>query len=123
HQGYIVASYGPLTSTVRDESKTAEKRRKGKEAAVGQLRQRLQEFAAEELGGEAEAAAILGDIEVVVGSPVAEILKAADRLNADMLVFGSHSKGFIQHTFLGSVAEKVLRKTRRPTLIVPPPFN
>jgi nucleotide-binding universal stress UspA family protein len=34
-------------------------------------------------------------------------------------VLGSHGKGALKYAFLGSVAEKVLRKSHRPMLIVP----
>ena len=49
----------------------------------------------------------------------AEILQAADRLEADLVVVGSHGKGGLHYAFLGSVAEKVLRKIHRPVLVVP----
>jgi len=84
------------------------------------IRQRLEIFAAEELPDDAEPLAYVAGIEVVVGSsPVVGILQASDRVNADLLVFGSHSKGVGKYTFLGHVAERVLRKSRRPSLIVP----
>jgi nucleotide-binding universal stress UspA family protein len=34
---------------------------------------------------------------------------------------GAHGKGILTHTFLGSVPQKVLRRSRRPVLIVPIP--
>ena len=59
-------------------------------------------------------------VEVHHGDPVAMILSTADRLDADMVVLGSHSKGRLHYAFLGSVAEKILRKIHRPVVIVPP---
>jgi nucleotide-binding universal stress UspA family protein len=61
----------------------------------------------------------VAEIEVHRGQPVVEILKAGDRLNADLIVLGSHGKGTLKHAFLGSVAEKVLRNSHRPVLTVP----
>ncbi|MCK4536437.1 MAG: universal stress protein [Desulfuromonadales bacterium] len=58
-------------------------------------------------------------IEVHHGSPLVEILKAADAHDADLIVVGSHGKGKLQYAFLGSVAEKLPRKSHRPVLIVP----
>ena len=58
-------------------------------------------------------------IHVHHGTPVAEILLLADKLNADLIVLGSHGKGMINYAFLGSVAEKVLRKCHRPVMIIP----
>ncbi|WP_321365838.1 universal stress protein [uncultured Desulfuromusa sp.] len=59
-------------------------------------------------------------IEVHHGDPAPMILAVADRLDVDMVVLGSHSKGKLHYAFLGSVAEKVLRKTHRTVTIVPP---
>lgn len=59
-------------------------------------------------------------IEVHHGEPAPMILSVADRLEVDMIILGSHSKGKLHYAFLGSVAEKVLRKTHRAVTIVPP---
>ena len=59
-------------------------------------------------------------IEVHHGDPAPMILEVADRLDVDMIVLGSHSKGKLHYAFLGSVAEKILRKTHRAVTIVPP---
>jgi len=86
---------------------------------VEKIRVRLRRFAEEELGGDSSLDC-LGGIEVLEGvSPTEEILSASERLDADLLVFGSHSKGVLKQTFLGSVAEKVLERTARPFLVVP----
>ena len=59
-------------------------------------------------------------VEVHHGEPVPMILNAADHIDADLIVIGSHSKGRLHYAFLGSVAEKILHKTHRPVIIVPP---
>ncbi|MCX5837968.1 MAG: universal stress protein [Deltaproteobacteria bacterium] len=58
-------------------------------------------------------------IHVVIGYPAEEILKNVDDLNCDAIIMGTHSKGAITHTFLGSVAERVLRRLRKPAFIFP----
>ncbi|MDX2494230.1 MAG: universal stress protein [Desulfuromusa sp.] len=60
------------------------------------------------------------EIEVHHGDAAPMILDVADRLDVDMIVLGSHSKGKLHYAFLGSVAEKILRKTHRAVTIVPP---
>ncbi len=60
-------------------------------------------------------------IEVHHGEAVPLILKTADRLDVDLIVLGAHSKGRLHYAFLGSVAEKILRKCHRNVMIVPPP--
>ena len=49
-----------------------------------------------------------------------EILVQADRLNADLIVLGTHGRSGFERLFLGSVTEKVLRKAQRPVMTVPP---
>lgn len=62
-------------------------------------------------------------VEVHHGDPAPTILDVADRLDVDMIILGSHSKGKLHYAFLGSVAEKILRKTHRAMTIVPPQGN
>ena len=59
-------------------------------------------------------------VEVHHGDAAPMILTVADRLDVDMIILGSHSKGKLHYAFLGSVAEKILRKTHRTVVIVPP---
>jgi nucleotide-binding universal stress UspA family protein len=63
----------------------------------------------------------VASIEVLHGNPVAMILQKADQLDVDVIVMGAHGKGAVEYAFLGSTAEKVLRKTRRPVFVVPIP--
>ena len=58
---------------------------------------------------------------VPIGHPPEEILKAADKEVCDVIVLGTHGKGFLAHTFLGSVSNAVLHRTRKPVFIIPLP--
>ena len=60
-------------------------------------------------------------IEICEGFPAEEILSKAEELKCDAIIMGTHSKGFIANTFLGSTAKRVLRRTRKPVLIIPLP--
>ncbi len=60
-------------------------------------------------------------ILVQVGYPPEEILKAADEERCDLIVLGSHGKGFLRQTFLGSVSGSVLTRARKPVFIIPLP--
>jgi len=64
---------------------------------------------------------LVSEILVPVGNPVDEILKVADVESCDAIVLGTHGKGFLKQTFLGSVAEDVLQRTRKPVFIIPLP--
>jgi nucleotide-binding universal stress UspA family protein len=65
-------------------------------------------------------AAIEVAVEVQIGLPAPEIVRAATRLPADLVVIGTHGTTGFEHLMLGSVAEKVLRTSRVPVLTVPP---
>lgn len=59
--------------------------------------------------------------KVEVGFPAEVILRMADEQGCDTIVMGTHGKGFITQTFLGSMAKRVLRRSRKPVFIVPLP--
>jgi nucleotide-binding universal stress UspA family protein len=48
------------------------------------------------------------------------ILDAARRLPADLIVMGTHGRVGVQRLLLGSVAERVLRSSPCPVMVVPP---
>ena len=52
------------------------------------------------------------------GHPVEEILNTADSKECDVIVLGTHGKGWLKHTFLGGVASSVLGRTRKPVFII-----
>lgn len=58
------------------------------------------------------------EIRVTKGYPEEQILKISKEIDADLIIMGAHEKGFT-HTFLGSVAKRVLRRSRIPVTIVP----
>ncbi len=73
---------------------------------------------------QAVAAAGLGEGTVALtaeaGEAAATIVDRAVATRADLLVMGTHGRSGFDRFFLGSVAEKVLRKAPCPVLTVPP---
>jgi nucleotide-binding universal stress UspA family protein len=55
--------------------------------------------------------------EVTFGDPAQEIRAAAERLEADLIVMGSHAGG-VRSALLGSVAREVLRGAKCPVMVV-----
>lgn len=53
------------------------------------------------------------------GAPAKAILAEADKLDADLIIMGSHGLGAVFKMLLGSVSSAVLKKSGRPVLIVP----
>jgi nucleotide-binding universal stress UspA family protein len=73
------------------------------------------------LADEAGEAGKLGATEVetvmVEGDPWHEIVRLAKDRSCDLIVVGTHGRGAVAHFFLGSVAEKIVRKAECPVLV------
>jgi len=85
------------------------------------IKKRLRTLRDKELEGHPEFEDKVISIEVCEGFPAEEILRKAQELNCDEIIMGTHSKGIIANTFLGSTAKRVLCRTRIPVLIIPLP--
>jgi nucleotide-binding universal stress UspA family protein len=58
-------------------------------------------------------------ITEAVAGPVGEIVvQRAKNVGADLIVMGTHGRGGVGHLFLGSVAERVLRRAQCPVMTV-----
>ena len=66
----------------------------------------------------AEREALHAVTETRVGHPFLEIIRYAKASKADLIVIGTHGRGAIEHMLLGSVAEKVVRKSPCAVLTV-----
>ncbi len=56
--------------------------------------------------------------EVREGTPHEEIIGFAQEKSIDLIVMGTHGRGWLAHVLLGSVTEKVVRKAPCPVLTV-----
>jgi len=57
-------------------------------------------------------------VEVRRGYPANEIVSMAKSENFDLIVMATHGHSGLEHAFLGSITEKVLRKAHCPVLVV-----
>jgi len=58
------------------------------------------------------------DSVLLQGAPFAEIVRHAREKRFDLIVIGTHGRSGLRHALLGSVAEKVVRKSHCPVLTV-----
>ena len=86
-----------------------------------EVRRQLKSFCDSELEGDPLADVLVEKIDVCEGYPVEEILKKVDAYRCDAIVMGTHGKGLIRNTFLGSTARRLLRRVRQPVVVVPLP--
>ena len=57
-------------------------------------------------------------MQVEVGVPFVEIVRAARESGTDLIVMGSHGRTGLEHLLIGSVAERVVRKAPCSVLVV-----
>lgn len=70
----------------------------------------------------AEASTNLGvesEALLVQGETGATILEEAKKLNADMIVIGSHGHGALYNILVGSTCQTVLKSSELPVLVIP----
>jgi nucleotide-binding universal stress UspA family protein len=82
------------------------------------LNERQEAFWATQSSEDSKVREQIKSLTVCEAYPAEQILKSAIERSCDLIVMGSHERG-LTHTFLGSVAKSVLRRSHVPTLIVP----
>ncbi len=102
-----------------------EKRKKNYDDRISythdRINKRLRTFSDKELKDYPKAEDRIESIQICEGFPADMILSKANELECDAIVMGTHGKGIIANTFLGSVTKRVLRRARKPLLIIPLP--
>jgi nucleotide-binding universal stress UspA family protein len=74
---------------------------------------KLKEYVSEHMGDPANLT-----LNVVVGDPAICIVDYVTQNGIDLVVMGTHGRSGLEHAIMGSVAEKVLRKTPAPVFII-----
>ena len=112
-----IPPYAEIHTSMTDEIK-----RKQQEEIAEEIKKHLLEFCKkveDQIGP--PCVGLVSKILIPRGHPPEEILNAAAEEGCDMIVLGTHGKGFLAHTFLGSVSSAVLHRTRKPVFIIPLP--
>jgi nucleotide-binding universal stress UspA family protein len=104
------------------EERVKKSKKREQEMSIEQIKKRLQDVCkrAEAQIGSA-CLDLVSKIHVPLGYPVEEILKTAEDEGCEAIVLGTHGKGLLRQTFLGSVAGSVLQRSRKPVFIIPLP--
>jgi nucleotide-binding universal stress UspA family protein len=97
-----------------------------RDALAGDLRQRhrkleILELELRKLG--VDATGLMVRSTSSRGNPVNKIVDEVDRLGPDMVIMGTHGHGRLYEMLVGSVTNAVVRKVRRPVLVVPSPMS
>ena len=113
--------YAPILDAYMDEKHRQSLFHEHAEDIKDRIRKRLEMITGQRIKINPEYVNVPNSIEVCEGYPAETILTMADDLNCDMIIMGTHGKGILGHTFLGSTAKRVLRRTRKPIFIIPLP--
>lgn len=90
-------------------------------SSMPQLRDEIEKESRQRLGTlltDDERKTLRAETALLAGNPFLEIIRYAKAQNVDLIVMGTHGRGPIAHMLLGSVAEKVVRKSPCPVLTV-----
>ena len=87
------------------------------------LKSRLTEFC-EDVQAELPSCPFITDkIKVTIGKPVEDILREVNNNDYDMIVMGAYGHGALADAFMGSVSRRVVRRCKKPVLVVRLPEN
>ena len=95
-----------------------------KESLIGKrrdhvaIREVLNQFSKDARQGPEGATFETDDIIVERGNPVEQILRQAEEKNCDLIVMGTHGQRTLADAMIGSTARRVLRRSRKPVLVV-----
>ena len=82
-----------------------------------QARESLAQLAVD-IGG---TSGVTAGFQVLEGTVLDSSIAHAESLDASLLILGARGTGFMRHWLLGATAERLLRKTLRPVLVVKQP--
>lgn len=82
------------------------------------LREALDRFSRDAAGEASGKPQKMDQVLVLRGNPVDQIIEQSEHLECDLIVMGSHGHGNLSEAMLGSTARRVLRRSRKPVLVV-----
>lgn len=65
-----------------------------------------------------DRAFVTDEILVIRGNPVDIIIEESEKRNCDLIVMGTHGHGIIEDAVTGSTARQVMRRSKKPVLVV-----
>lgn len=108
-----------LLSTYVPEASMNALKHHGYEAVLTTIRARIRQAFADDCMDYPGTTNWIKDVQVIGGDPAQVILDQADRLQADLIVMGTHGGQGDSRTAIGSVASKVLQLSRIPIYLIP----
>jgi nucleotide-binding universal stress UspA family protein len=107
-----------LVINILGDQKWNELRKQNEQHIMDTIKSRLEQFC-HDVAAELPACPFITDeIVVKIGNPVDEILNEVERTDSDVVVMGAHGHGVLESAMIGSVSRRVLRRSKKPVLVV-----
>jgi nucleotide-binding universal stress UspA family protein len=113
-----IQSSKDLINNVIGEKKWQEILGRNKSEILNKIRQRLEDFCEHTASKMSDCPFLVENIIVKIGNPVDEIVREAAREIYDLVIIGAHGHGAVAGTVIGSVSRRVLRRCKKPVLVV-----
>ena len=82
------------------------------------IKEVLDKFCEDAREGQEVAGFVKDEVVVERGNPDEQILAQAEARNCDLIVMGTHGHGALADAMMGSTAQRVLRRSRKPVLVI-----
>lgn len=121
---HVLESLSPsaflLVSEILGEERWSELKKQNSDQVIASIRHRIETFCDEQSCVLSDGGPMVEQIIVKPGHPVDEIVACAEKGGFDLVVMGSrgNGQGALRDTLLGSTSRKVLKRCRKPVLVV-----
>ena len=122
---HIIHAHEPLTSSGQNmadlymfQEKSADVFKQAVADAEKEIIQRLDILCTKETASDPQGRERIASIEVIKQPPKQAILAEAERLNADMIIMGSHRHSVLADAMLGTTTLKVLHRSTIPVMVI-----
>jgi nucleotide-binding universal stress UspA family protein len=112
-----------LIGDIVGEKRFSSLRSEKEQEVIASIQKRLEDFTATFSRETPQCPFTVNQIIVETGHPVGRIIATAEKIDADMIVMGSHGQGMLEQVVLGSTSRRVQRRCKKPVLVVRLPEN
>ncbi len=112
-----------LIGDIVGEKRFSSLRSEKEQEIIASIQKRLEEFTATFSRETPQCPFTVDRIIVETGHPVGRIIATAEEIDADMIVMGSYGHGMLEQVVIGSTSRRVLRRFKKPVLVVRLPEN
>jgi len=107
-----------MVADMMGEKRLADIKTEKEKEVISELKIRLEEFCDNVRHEQPSCPFVVDNTIVTTGHPVDQIVHQAEKLDADLIVIGSHGRGGLADVTMGSTSRRVLRRCAMPVLVV-----